>query len=130
MVYSGNQEVDAFRYKKSREFDIKMAEDGYENPFWRDHELFRRFNKEKNPHKKLKIKAQLENTEDNRVVLVEGKKYISKKDYTILRNEYIALKVFNEYGWEEVQWDLTSGKLWQLQAQLLSEQRKKEEEET
>ena len=50
MVYSGNQEIDAFRYKKSREFDIKMAEDGYENPFWRDHELFRRFNKEKNPH--------------------------------------------------------------------------------
>ena len=29
-----------------------------------------------------------------------------------------------------MQWDLTSGKLWQLQAQLLSEQRKKEEEET
>ena len=33
--------------KKSREFDIKMAKDGYENPFWRDHELFRRFNRKK-----------------------------------------------------------------------------------
>ena len=60
--------------KKVENLILKWQKMVMKIPFWRDHELFRRFNKEKNPHKKLKIKAQLENTEDNRAVLVERKK--------------------------------------------------------
>lgn len=124
MIYSGNEIADRFRYQKSREFDIKMANDGYENPFWRDQELFRRMNKTSNGAKKFRLKAQLENREEIKSVLVPGRKYISKEKFTLMRNEYIAKAVLEEFGWEEVQWDLKAGQLWQLEAQLLKERTK------
>ena len=124
MIYSGNEIADRFRYQKSREFDIKMANDGYENPFWRDQELFRRMNKTNNGAKKFRLKAHLENREEIKSVLVPGRKYISKEKFTLMRNEYIAKAVLEEFGWEEVQWDLKAGQLRQLEAQLLKERTK------
>ena len=93
------------RIKYSEDFEKMMKEQGYTSPFIVQQRVARKlFNKEK------KMKENSPVSDDVKTLSID--------DWILQRDEYIARRVFKNYGWEAVQWDIKTNHLEHLLEEL------------
>ena len=100
------------------EFDKYMEEQGYENPFWRELQTTRKLFDKKNRKKTLTIIKHGEKPEETPTVITPGKKYISIEDYMKRRNEYVTIKIYENFGFDAALKEIENYKLQHLLERL------------
>ena len=99
------------------EFDKMMEKEGYENPFWRERQITRRLFDKKNRKTTEKIIRHGEK-QVIPTVLTPGKKYITTAEYLQRRNEYVAMKVYEEFGFDSAMKEVEAHRLYHLLEKL------------
>jgi hypothetical protein len=92
------------RMEYSSEFEKMMKSQGYTNPFVLQRHAAKRLFKE------IDTKSEPQVPKNVKTLPVD--------EWILKRDEYIARKVFEEFGWEEVQWDIRTNHLEHLLDEL------------
>lgn len=95
----------ALAMQLNSEFDKKMTQEGYENPFLRRQNLvqgaLKNLNKNLLTDKRewlIKKPLSTDTTETQPQVMTSGLKYISQQDYIKQRDEYVTRKLYEKFG--------------------------------